>query len=299
MRRLKKKIYIGLVSATVGVLAVVRWADPSVVQVYAEPALADTLQPDTSVLAAVRQPVMPAVQLSADTLKTVPESGGLVHEGDSLKGLSRMLYYRYHPTRFVTDSAGRILRSRIYSVPSYRRAFPDLQDVQIVSARRWGVSPVENRQEAELRKDELVYLGSNPFYDIDPRMNRSIPYLVPRASDLLHKIARNFLDSLAVKGIPLHKIIVSSVLRTEEDVRKLRRYNCNASEESCHRFGTTFDIAYNRYVTVPYPDGRPRRAVRNDSLKWVLSEVLHELRQEGLCYIKYEVRQGCFHITVR
>jgi hypothetical protein len=92
---------------------------------------------------------------------------------------------------------------------------------------------------------------------------------------------------------------VTSVLRTEEDVARLRRFNGNATENSCHLYGTTFDICYNRYETVEDPDGPRRREVRNDTLKYVLSEVLRDMRQQGRCYIKYEVKQGCFHMTVR
>jgi len=158
---------------------------------------------------------------------------------------------------------------------------------------------VRNREEAERHKQELVYVGANPYYKMDEAMSRSIPYLVPRASLLLHDIGRRFLDSLAIKGVPLHTIIVTSVLRTEEDVAKLRRINGNASEQSCHRFGTTFDISYNRFHTVSPPDGPERRAVRNDSLKFILSEVLRDIRAEERCYVKYEVKQGCFHMTVR
>ena len=190
-------------------------------------------------------------------------------------------------------------RHRIRSVPSYKQCFPDVQDVQFPAAIANGVRPVEDRGEAELRKKELLYVGANPYYCMDASMSRSIPYLVPKASHLLQHIGRRFLDSLAVKQIPLHTIIVTSVLRTEEDVRRLRRINGNASEQSCHRFGTTFDISYNRYHTVAPPDDPNRRAVRNDSLKFVLSEVLRDIREEGLCYIKYEVKQGCFHVTVR
>ena len=116
---------------------------------------------------------------------------------------------------------------------------------------------------------------------------------------MLSDIGRNFLDSLYVKGIPLHRIIVSSILRTEDDVQRLRRRNGNASEQSCHRYGTTFDIAYNRYSTVSHPDGPECRAVRNDTLKWVLSQVLRDLRADSACYVKHERKQGCFHITVR
>ncbi|MCR4995103.1 MAG: DUF5715 family protein [Bacteroidales bacterium] len=190
-------------------------------------------------------------------------------------------------------------KHRIYSVSSYRNCFPDVQDVHYPAAIACGVLPVENREEAENRKKDLVYVGANPYYTMDPAMSRSIPYLVPKASHLLQHIGRRFLDSLALKQIPLHKIIVTSVLRTEDDVRRLKRVNGNASEQSCHRFGTTFDISYNRYHTVAPPDDPDRRPVRNDSLKFILSEVLRDVRDEGLCYIKYEVKQGCFHITVR
>ncbi len=130
-------------------------------------------------------------------------------------------------------------------------------------------------------------------------MTHSIPCLVPRASELLSLIGRSYLDSLYVKGIPLHRIIVSSVLRTEDDVARLKMRNGNATEQSCHRFGTTFDVCYNRYSTVSLPGGPERRTVQSDTLKWVLSEVLRDIREQGRCYIKYEVKQGCFHITVR
>lgn len=186
---------------------------------------------------------------------------------------------------------------RINSVPSYKDAFPDSNEVQLVSARKYGVKPVKNRADAEKRKSELVYVAANPYFHVD-KLRESIPYLVPRANVLLQDIGQAFFDSLYVKGVPLHKIIVTSVLRSEEDVARLRRHNQNASDNSCHRFGTTFDICYNRYKTVQ-TDNQPRRAVTNDTLKWILSEVLRDMRQAKRCHIKYEVKQGCFHITTR
>lgn len=195
------------------------------------------------------------------------------------------------------NADGSVAKHRIWSVPRYVDAFPDSQQVQIVAATRWGVQPVLNRADAEDRKNELVYVQSSPYYHVD-KMNRSIPYLVPRAAVLLNDLGRAYYDSLQIKGIPLHQFIITSVLRTKEDVSKLRNYNGNATENSCHLYGTTFDICYNRYKTV-MTAGEPRRMVRNDSLKWVLSEVLNDFRNNGRCYIKYEVKQGCFHITVR
>ena len=179
----------------------------------------------------------------------------------------------------------------IRSVANYQKAFPDSQAVQIVAANKWGVRPVKNRDDAEQRKTELVYVGESPYYHVD-RLSSSIPYLVPRAALLLQDIGQAFYDSLYVKGVPFNQLIVTSVLRTMDDVSRLQRHNGNATENSCHLYGTTFDICYNRYEPVA-------RAVRNDTLKWVLSEVLRDKRNEGRCYIKYEVKQGCFHMTVR
>ncbi|MBQ6379169.1 MAG: hypothetical protein IJJ56_10305 [Prevotella sp.] len=189
-------------------------------------------------------------------------------------------------------------RHPIRSVASYTQSFPDTNAVQLEAARKWGVKPVKNREDAESRKRELVYIGANPYYHVDP-LYSSIPYLVPRAAVLLQDIGQAFFDSLYVKGIPLHKLIVTSVLRSQDDVAKLRRRNGNATENSCHLYGTTFDICYNRYKTVEAPDGPHRRMVQNDTLKWVLSEVLRDMRQQERCFIKYEVKQGCFHMTVR
>lgn len=195
------------------------------------------------------------------------------------------------------DKEGKEVKHRIFSVPHFGNTFPDQQDVQILAANQHGVSPVQNRDEAEHSKGRLVYVGSNPFFYVD-KLKNSIPYLVPRASVLLQDIGRAYFDSLQIKGIPLHKIIVTSILRTKDDVAKLRTRNGNATENSCHLYGTTFDICYNRYKTVQTAE-QPRRQVRNDSLKWVLSEVLRDFREQNRCYIKYEVKQGCFHITVR
>lgn len=186
----------------------------------------------------------------------------------------------------------------VVGVLSYSKAFPDSNDVQYAVATRLGVSSVSNREEAEKRKAELVYMAASPYYHVDPLKN-SIPYLVPRAAVLLNDIGRNFFDSLYVKHIPLHQFIVTSVLRSEEDLEKLKQVNHNVSDNSCHLYGTTFDIGYNRYKTVEDPDGPHRRLVRDDTLKWVLSEVLRDLREQERCYVKYERKQGCFHITVR
>ncbi|MBO5793880.1 MAG: hypothetical protein J6R11_02210 [Bacteroidaceae bacterium] len=275
MRRLKKNYYLTLFCCTVGILGVVRLLN-------SEPALDEQPLPQTTHVEGSN---------NISTIHSTDSSSLKAHVDNSVSNPN-------NPVSPQKESKRNNLPHPIYSVPSFSGTFPDLQDTHAESARRWGVKPVRNRIEAEKRKSELVFIGSNPFYKIDPGMSSSIPYLVPRAAAVLETIARNYLDSLHIKGIPMHKILVSSALRTEEDVERLRRINVNASPESCHRYGTTFDIPYNRYHTVSPPDEN-RRAVQNDTLKWILAEVLRDARENGMCHIKYEVKQGCFHITTR
>jgi len=273
--KLTKKRYLQGFTAVTLVLALVRCAFPQVATmgIAAEPGGVRAMSADLRQGSADIEPVIVDEQ-SANVEAPLPEG---------------------------VATAGRLSATpphRIYSVSSYRDAFPDTNAVQLRAARRWGVSPVSSRDEAERLGRELVYIGASPYYHVDP-LQRSIPYLVPRAAVLLNDIGRAFFDSLYVKGIPLHRFIVTSVLRTQDDVRRLRNYNGNATENSCHLYGTTFDICYNRYETVGDPEQPAPRSVRNDTLKYVLSEVLRDMRQQGRCYVKYEVKQGCFHATVR
>lgn len=186
----------------------------------------------------------------------------------------------------------------IRGVVSYKRSFPDLNDKHLEVAKAVGIRPLEDREEAESMKEKLTHITDNEFYVVDS-LTHSIPYLVPRASALLDTIGSNFLDSLAAKGLNPNQVIVTSVLRTQSDVKRLRRRNRNASANSAHCFGATFDVSWKRFKKVEDENGRPLQDVGSDTLKLVLSEVLRDLRQAEKCYIKYELKQGCFHITAR
>lgn len=198
----------------------------------------------------------------------------------------------------LTDKEGKPVKNRVTSVRSFAESFPDLNDVQLATAKRTGIPLIADRDEATRRKKELVYIGDTPFYRVE-RLSHSIPYLVPQAATLLTVISRAFIDSLQTKGLPFHKLVVTSVLRTRKDVEQLRQVNSNASEQSCHQYGTSFDITYNKFDRIYDPDG-PRKGVVNPvALKSILAEVLEDQRLAGTCYVKYEYRQSCFHITAR
>ena len=186
----------------------------------------------------------------------------------------------------------------IKGVISYKRSFGDLNDTHLAAAKKIGIKPLQNRDAAERLGGKVQEIKSGDFYQIDS-LTHSIPFLVPKASALLDSIGANFLDSLASKGLNPNQVIVTSVLRTQDDVKKLRRVNGNASPNSVHMFGTTLYISYKRFYKVEDPDGRPMQDVSADTLKLVLSEVLRDLKKKEMCYVKYELKQACFHITAR
>lgn len=203
-----------------------------------------------------------------------------------------------HP---INDPNSPKKRHRIRGVRSYSACFPDVQDVQIMAAQRHGIRPVRDRTEAEelVKSYELVNICHSPFYVVDD-LTHSIPYLVPKAQELLNTICLNFLDSCQVKGLPPHLPIITSVLRTTDDVSRLQRGNQNATTNSCHCYGTTVDIAYNRFLPVTGTYYSNAALLRwNEPMKQVLAEVLYDLRMQNKCYVKYERKQGCFHLTCR
>ena len=186
----------------------------------------------------------------------------------------------------------------IHGVQGFQRTFNDQNPKHLKVARAIGVPPVASQEEAGEMTDRLHLIADNERYAVDS-LTHSIPYLIPGAAQLLDTIGANFLDSLQAKGLNPNKVVVTSVLRTVKDVKKLRRRNVNASANSAHCYGTTFDVSWKRFEKVEDPNGRPMQDVSADTLKLVLAEVLRDLQKAQRCYVKYEVRQGCFHITTR
>lgn len=191
-------------------------------------------------------------------------------------------------------------KNKIIGVRSFKEEFPDANDVQLEAAERNGIEPMDSRAQIDscLQRGDLVYIGNSPYFKLD-NLTHSIPYLTPKAYHLVNTICVNFLDSLQSKGLQPHIPIITSVLRTMDDIKNLQRGNINSIERSAHRYGTTVDIAYNRLMPVPTNCTTPVPVPATIQQKLVLSEVLRDLRLQGQCYVKYEIRQACFHLTVR
>lgn len=207
------------------------------------------------------------------------------------------------PEITILDSVNK--KTKLYSLSgkiwNYDECFADTQYQHNYAARKFGIEPVEKRSDvlALANQYKVVSIDNSPFFVVDD-LKYSMPYLIPSAKELLTRISINFIDSLQSKGHKLYLPIVSSVLRTTSDVEKLRRRNRNATDDSCHSYGTTFDITYSRFMPLTGLQTPVDSAEWRDSeLKLTLAEVIYDLRDQGKCFVKHEKKQPCFHITVR
>ncbi len=174
----------------------------------------------------------------------------------------------------------------------YRRTFNDVNDIHLRAAYNYGIEPLESLASADsCHFTQLLRIDSCEYYTVK-KLTHSAPYLTPRAKWVLMTIGKNFQDSLAVQGVDGCQIVVTSLLRTDDSIKRLRRRNRNASNNSAHRYGTTFDISY---INFNYSDST--NIIPAYQLKRTLAEVLYDLRAANRCVVKYEVKQSCFHIT--
>ena len=160
MKRKNKKRsdrFVQLLGVTIIILALVRCVFPTIgtlkehqEEVAEEPTDSTTLLADTDSVvehktaepkpshAQETEAMKPAQAVAAATIREYP--------------LPALVKYRQEGEK----------AHRIKSVQSFDKAFPDSNHVQLVAARRWGVSPVRDRKDAENRKSELVYIGASP-----------------------------------------------------------------------------------------------------------------------------------------
>ena len=206
----------------------------------------------------------------------------------SVNGLSNKDVQMVSRTRLLRTAIPKVNISGI----RYTSTFNDLNDIQLEAAIRNGIS-TPGCVDDPAKCSELVPIASNQLYAVED-MSHSMPYLVPDAALLLEYIGLRFHEILDETHPNHHyRFIVTSALRSRDNVRHLQGRNANATTNSCHCYGTTIDISYVRFLDAN------DNVVKDLFLKEALAKALYELRYEGLCYVKYEVKQACFHLTVR
>ena len=175
---------------------------------------------------------------------------------------------------------------------AYATIFDDINDLHLEKAREIGLKTIPEKRDA-IDTKLLVKVEESDYLTID-ELRYSVPYLTAGAAGELNRIAKAFHDSLTRKQLPVYKLVCSSILRTEEDVARLRRSgNPNASDNSAHCHGTTFDITYTNYDR----DEETDEFMQPFELTKVLGEVLRDEKNAGRILVKYERKEHCFHIT--
>ena len=169
--------------------------------------------------------------------------------------------------------------------------FKDYNTMTLDDAKRIGILPIENRDEARRKVRRLNHITNTRYCKLDP-MTHSMPYLADGATKLLKTIGKRFQKKLRKRGYRTHRIIATSMLRTRDDVNRLRKVNGNASKNSAHMYATTFDLSYTRFNRID-TEGK---AVNNETMANILGEVLDDLRRDDRCRVIFEQNQHCFHI---
>lgn len=197
------------------------------------------------------------------------------------------------------DSMGLISDAVIHRLPTYieqrplKEIFNDTNALHLQAAEQNGFKPVTSLSDAYHIDRPLIRIYSCDAYMVDD-LSASVPYLVPKAAQLLKEIGYAFQDSIRQRGGKAYRIKVTSLSRTDYSVSKLMRRNRSATKNSSHRYGTTFDISWVKFDCLD-----PTMVVSLEDLKNILAEVVLDFRRQGRCYAIFERRSGCLHITVR
>lgn len=256
---------------------------------FADSCAAPTVAADTVVAVQPNVPEVPAAATDAPPARslTLTEVMAALSPDDTVRARNP---YEAH---FDSMPPGGI-KMKINSLGgTLGRMFNDSNYLHIASAERIGITPLAGPRSAWEAGASLERLQSCREYYLD-NLTHSLPYLVPRAHRLLTDIGAAFRDSLQARGGGDYRIKVTSVLRTPRLVKRLRRRNRNAVDTSAHLFGTTFDISYSKFICDSTKVPRTQEDMKN-----LLGEVVAAMRDQGRCYVKYERKQACFHITAR
>jgi len=156
------------------------------------------------------------------------------------------------------------------------------------AAKRYGVAVIKNESELEdlISRNKLLVIEDGVGYTLED-MTHSYPYLTPNAKRALERIGLSFYEYSNNNST----ITVTSLTRTEDTQKKLRRSNRNATrEESTHTRGVSFDISYIRYNGIKD---------WNEKHTKVLEGILAAMQANHEIYVIKERKQSCFHITIR
>jgi hypothetical protein len=164
------------------------------------------------------------------------------------------------------------------------------------AAKLKGIKPCKDAGELKKRisEGELVKVASGNKYKVE-KMTFSYPCVTRDSKALLDEIASRFSEISSHKGLKGARFYITSMTRKTDNVKRLRKYNMNASANSPHLYGNAFDISYKRFIVQKWVLTNCDKKF----LKEALAEVIWQLREEKRCWATYEKMQNCYHIVSR
>jgi hypothetical protein len=176
---------------------------------------------------------------------------------------------------------------------SYSAQLKDKMSAYINTVERTGITPCRDESDIKSRRN-LYKLEAGSYYSI-ARLDYSHAYLSKKGKALLERIEAGFGEKIKTTDLRDSRFIVTSLTRTKENVRRLRRNNGNASDRSAHMYGGCFVITYARF------ENDKKNLTANDiyRLKETLAQVIFELKEKKKCWAITEKRQPCYHIVAR
>jgi hypothetical protein len=151
--------------------------------------------------------------------------------------------------------------------------------------RKEGIQPQKSFEDIEKlhKKGVLVELKENELFFISD-LEHSRPYLLKKACTFLNELGMRYKENCDKNALEYKRFKISSITRSVQSVKNLRKVNSVAIKDSPHLRGKTFDISYAHFGEY--------KAQLTQFIK-----ALNEARKEGKCYVKYEQSTGCLHIT--
>jgi hypothetical protein len=145
-----------------------------------------------------------------------------------------------------------------------------------------------------IRNYDLAVIKDSRYYEV-PHLSHSLPYLKEDAQEFLEDLGIQFEKSLTKLGVRPYRFSVTSIMRTMEDQKGLRKTNVNATpNNSSHYYGRTIDLSQTRF----FERGKSE-PIYSYRLRNLLLRDLIKMQEQGKCYVLLESQTKCIHITVR
>jgi hypothetical protein len=161
-------------------------------------------------------------------------------------------------------------------------------DNHLVAGENNGFGLIESGEHFQklINSNQLVLINRGTGYQVD-KLTHSHPFITPKSKTVLEELGRAFQTLASEESF----FTITSVTRTPEQQKKLRKRNRNATSGiSSHSYGVSFDISYVRFNGKKGP---------NWSAQKELESVLNDFQAANKIFFIKERKQSCYHITVR